>query len=72
MGEEDTRRQALNVYRMRLLGAKRPSLSPPGTGTLKGRLFPHDHERMDQPDHPTPITVLGSCYGPPSLPDYRP
>lgn len=34
MGEEDTRRQALNVYRMRLLGAKVHAVSS-GTGTSK-------------------------------------
>ncbi len=34
MGEEDTKRQALNVYRMRLLGAEVISVSN-GTGTLK-------------------------------------
>ena len=34
MGEEDTRRQALNVYRMRLLGAEVVPVTS-GTGTLK-------------------------------------
>ena len=34
MGEEDTRRQALNVYRMRLLGAEVIPVAS-GTGTLK-------------------------------------
>ena len=34
MGKEDTERQALNVYRMRLLGAKVHPVST-GTGTLK-------------------------------------
>lgn len=34
MGEEDTKRQALNVYRMKLLGAKVNAISS-GTGTLK-------------------------------------
>ena len=34
MGEEDTKRQALNVYRMRLLGSKVIPVSS-GTGTLK-------------------------------------
>ena len=34
MGEEDTRRQALNVYRMRLLGAKVHPVTA-GTATLK-------------------------------------
>ncbi|MGJ9439961.1 MULTISPECIES: tryptophan synthase subunit beta [Actinotignum] len=34
MGEEDTRRQALNVYRMRLLGADVVAVKS-GTGTLK-------------------------------------
>ena len=34
MGEEDTIRQALNVYRMKLLGAKVHAVTS-GTGTLK-------------------------------------
>ena len=34
MGEEDTKRQALNVYRMKLLGAKVNAVKS-GTGTLK-------------------------------------
>ena len=34
MGEEDTKRQALNVYRMRLLGAEVVPVTS-GTGTLK-------------------------------------
>ncbi len=34
MGEEDTKRQALNVYRMRLLGAQVHTVTT-GTGTLK-------------------------------------
>lgn len=34
MGEEDTKRQALNVYKMRLLGARVHPIST-GTGTLK-------------------------------------
>ncbi len=34
MGKEDTERQALNVYRMRLLGAKVHAVTT-GTGTLK-------------------------------------
>ena len=34
MGEEDTKRQALNVYKMRLLGAKVHAVTT-GTGTLK-------------------------------------
>ena len=34
MGEEDTKRQALNVYRMRLLGAEAVPVTS-GTGTLK-------------------------------------
>ena len=34
MGEEDTKRQALNVYKMRLLGAKVHAVTS-GTATLK-------------------------------------
>ena len=33
MGKEDTDRQALNVYRMELLGAKVPSMRPCGSGS---------------------------------------
>ena len=47
MGEEDTKRQALNVYRMRLLGAKVHPVTT-GTATLKDAV--RDHERVDQKD----------------------
>ena len=55
MGEEDTRRQALNVYRMRLLGAKvhRCHLR---YRNPKRRRF-RDHERMDQPDRRYPLCL---------------
>ena len=43
MGEEDTIRQALNVYRMRLLGAE---VVPVKTGTATLRCS-FDNERMD-------------------------
>ena len=38
MGEEDTKRQALNVYRMRLLGAEVIPVKT-GTATLKDAVF---------------------------------
>ena len=45
MGEEDTKRQELNVFRMKLLGAEvRPVVS--GTKTLKRR-HERGHERLD-------------------------
>ena len=70
MGEEDTRRQALNVYRMRLLGAKVPRCLLQVPEPSKDACF-RDHERMDQPDlrHPLRLRLL---HGPPSLPDHRP
>ncbi len=55
MGEEDTRRQALNVYRMRLLGAKVHAVSS-GTGHPQRRRF-RDHARMDQPDLRHPLRL---------------
>ncbi len=65
MGEEDTRRQALNVYRMRLLGAKVHAVSS-GTGTLK------DAVSETMREWPSRISdthyVLGSCMGPHPFP----
>ncbi len=61
MGEEDTKRQALNVYRMRLLGAKVHPVAT-GTGTLKDAVS----ETMREWTNRVADThyVLGSCMGP--------
>ncbi len=65
MGEEDTKRQALNVYRMRLLGATvRPVRT--GTGTLKDAVSETMREwtnRIEDTHY-----VLGSCMGPHPFP----
>lgn len=61
MGKEDTIRQALNVYRMRLLGAKVHAVDS-GTGTLKDAVsetFREWTSRMDDTHY-----VLGSVMGP--------
>lgn len=65
MGEEDTRRQALNVYRMRLLGAKVHPV-PTGTATLKDAVSETMREwtRRISDTH----YVLGSCMGPHPFP----
>ena len=65
MGEEDTKRQALNVYRMRLLGAKVHAVSS-GTGTLKDAVSETLREwtsRIADTHY-----VLGSCMGPHPFP----
>ena len=61
MGKEDTIRQALNVYRMRLLGAKVHAVES-GTGTLKDAVsetFREWTSRLDDTHY-----VLGSVMGP--------
>lgn len=61
MGKEDTIRQALNVYRMRLLGAKVHAVES-GTGTLKDAIsetFREWTSRIDDTHY-----VLGSVMGP--------
>lgn len=61
MGKEDTIRQALNVYRMRLLGAKVHAVEN-GTGTLKDAVsetFREWTSRIDDTHY-----VLGSVMGP--------
>lgn len=65
MGKEDTERQALNVYRMRLLGAKVHPVST-GTGTLKDAVSETMREwtRRVEDTH----YVLGSCMGPHPFP----
>ena len=65
MGEEDTRRQALNVYRMRLLGAEVIPVST-GTGTLKdavSQAFREWTTRIDDTHY-----CLGSVMGPHPFP----
>ena len=65
MGIEDTRRQALNVYRMELLGAKVYAVES-GTGTLKDAVNETMREwatRMDDTHY-----VLGSVMGPHPFP----
>jgi len=65
MGEEDTRRQALNVYRMELLGAKvHPVMS--GTRTLKDAVNETMREWVSRV-HDTHY-VLGSVMGPHPFP----
>lgn len=65
MGNEDTKRQALNVYRMRLLGARvHPVMS--GTATLKDAVSETMREwtkRIDDTHY-----VLGSVMGPHPFP----
>ena len=65
MGEEDIKRQALNVYRMRLLGAKVHSVTS-GTGTLKDAVSEALREwtkRIDDTHY-----LLGSVMGPHPFP----
>ena len=65
MGEEDTKRQALNVYRMRLLGATVHAVTT-GTATLKDAVS----ETMREGTNRIADThyVLGSCMGPHPFP----
>ncbi len=65
MGEEDTKRQALNVYRMQLLGAKVNAVSS-GTATLKDAVSETMREWTNriQDTH----YVLGSVMGPHPFP----
>ncbi len=65
MGEEDTKRQALNVYRMRLLGAEVVSVTS-GTKTLKDAVseaFKEWCSRIDDTHY-----CLGSVMGPHPFP----
>ena len=65
MGEEDTKRQALNVYKMRLLGAKVHPVTS-GTATLKDAVSQTMREwtsRIDDTHY-----VLGSVMGPHPFP----
>lgn len=66
MGKEDTERQALNVYRMRLLGAKVHEVTS-GTATLKDAVsetFREWTSRIDDTHY-----VLGSVMGPYPFPE---
>ena len=65
MGKEDTERQALNVYRMRLLGAKVHAVTT-GTATLKDAVSETMREwtsRIADTHY-----VLGACMGPHPFP----
>ena len=65
MGKEDTERQALNVYRMRLLGTKVHAVTS-GTATLKDAVSETMREwtnRIEDTHY-----VLGSCMGPHPFP----
>ncbi len=61
MGEEDVRRQALNVYRMRLLGAKVETVTS-GTRTLKDAI--NEAMRDWVTNVRTTYYLLGSAVGP--------
>ena len=65
MGREDTERQALNVYRMRLLGAKVHAVES-GTATLKDTVS--DTVRAGSNQNADTHYVLGSCMGPHPFP----
>ena len=65
MGEEDTRRQSLNVFRMELLGAKVITVTS-GTRTLKDAV---DAALMDfAVNYETTFYMLGSAVGPHPFP----
>ena len=65
MGEEDTKRQALNVYKMRLLGARVHPVTT-GTATLKDAVSATIREWMTRIDDNH--YVLGSVMGPHPFP----
>lgn len=65
MGEEDTKRQALNVYKMELLGAKVHAVSS-GTATLKDAVNEAMREWASRMDDT--MYVLGSVMGPHPFP----
>ena len=66
MGEEDTIRQALNVYRMKLLGAKVHPVQS-GTKTLKDAVNECMREWMIRSDDT--LYLLGSAVGPHPFPE---
>ena len=61
MGEEDTKRQALNVYRMQLLGAEVNAVKS-GTRTLKDAVDAALNDLIENYDHT--YYMLGSVVGP--------
>ncbi|AKM19273.1 Tryptophan synthase beta chain [[Flavobacterium] thermophilum] len=61
MGEEDTKRQALNVFRMELLGAKVVSVSK-GQGRLKDAVDEALNDLVQ--NYKTTFYLLGSAVGP--------
>lgn len=65
MGKEDTIRQALNVYRMELLGAKVVPVTT-GTGTLKDAVSEAMRDWCTNVENT--FYVLGSCMGPIPIP----
>ena len=68
MGEEDTKRQALNVYRMRLLGAEVIPVTS-GTATLKDAVSEAMREWTKRISRHT--LLPGLSYGTTSVPDHR-
>jgi tryptophan synthase beta chain len=66
MGEEDTHRQALNVYRMRLLGAEVHSVTA-GTRTLKDAISEAFRDWVTTID--TSYYLIGSAVGPHPYPE---
>ena len=66
MGKEDTIRQALNVYRMELLGAKVHPVEATGTKTLKDAVNECMREWTNRVDDT--LYVLGSVMGPHPFP----
>lgn len=65
MGKEDTERQQLNVYRMKLLGTKVTSVSS-GTGTLKDAV--NEAFRCWAGEADTTFYMIGSVMGPHPFP----
>jgi tryptophan synthase beta chain len=65
MGEEDTRRQALNVFRMELLGAKVVPVSK-GQGRLKDAVDEALNDLVE--NYKTTFYLLGSAVGPHPFP----
>lgn len=66
MGEEDTRRQALNVFRMELLGAKVVSVKS-GTRTLKDAVDEALNDLIE--NYQNTYYMLGSAVGPDPYPE---
>ncbi len=66
MGEEDTRRQALNVFRIEMLGAKVVPVKT-GTRTLKDAVDEALKDLIE--NHKTTFYMLGSAVGPDPYPE---